>query len=111
MTREDFWDILDAAQSAAAFDRDRLPNALRAELEGLDQDALVTFIRHFHDLRHETFTHELWAAAWIAGGGASDEDFSDFRDWLITQGRAVYEDALHDPQRLLNHFKRSELED
>jgi hypothetical protein len=111
MTRDEFWDILDAATSAAEFDRDRLPDAVRDELEELDEDALLAFIRHFHDLRLEAFTHELLAAAWIAGGGASDEDFSDFRDWLITRGRQPFEDTLRDPQRLLNHFDATELQD
>jgi hypothetical protein len=111
MTRDDFWDILDAAQSDAAFDRARLPDALRAQLEELDEDAVLAFVRHFDDLRHDAYRHEPWAAAWILGGGASDEDFSDFRDWLISQGRQPFDDALRDPERLLNHFDATELQD
>lgn len=109
VTREDFWELIDSARSAAMFDRARLPEALRAELAETDADELLAFIRHFHDLRIEAFRHELWAAAWIAGGGASDDDFSDFRDWLITLGREAFEDALHDPQRILDHAEPADL--
>jgi hypothetical protein len=103
MTREDFWEILDAAQSAAEFDRAALPAALREQLEELDEEGVLAFVRHFHDLRADAYRHELWAAAWIAGGGASDEDFSDFRDWLIALGRQPYEHALRDVESLLDH--------
>ena len=111
MTRDEFWELIDTAQSEAAFDRRNLPAALREQLEVLDEDALLDSIRHFHELRIDAYRHELWAAAWILGGGASDEDFSDFRDWLITHGREAYEDALHDPERLLNHADPAELRD
>jgi hypothetical protein len=108
MTRDDFWEMIDAAQSEAEFDRARLPAALRAQLEDLDEDDVLDFVRHFHDLRLDAYRHELWAAAWIAGGGASDEDFSDFRDWLITQGREVYDDVLHDSERLAKYADPAE---
>ena len=111
MTREAFWEHIDAARSAAMFDRARLPEALRDELAEMAEDELLAFLRHFHDARGEAFRHELWAAAWIAGGGATEEDFSDFRDWLITLGREAFEDALRDPQRLLDHAEPAELED
>ncbi len=33
-------------------------------------------------------------------GGDSDDRFRHFRDWLISEGEAVYEAALADPQSL-----------
>ena len=109
MTREQFWELIDAARAVAMFDRGRLPGALSDELADLDEPELLDFIRHFHDLRVESFRQELHAAAWIAGGGADDDDFSDFRDWLITLGREAFEDALRDPQRLLDHAEPADL--
>ena len=109
MTREEFWELIDAARAIAMFDRARLPGALRDELAAMDEHELLAFVRHFEDLRLESFRHELLAAAWIAGGGASDDDFSDFRDWLITLGRDAFEDALHDPQRILDHAEPADL--
>jgi hypothetical protein len=111
MTRDQFWELIDAARSVAMFDRARLPGALRDELAEMDEDELLAFIRHFQDLRIESFRQDLFAAAWIAGGGASDDDFSDFRDWLITLGREAFEDALHDPQRILDHAEPADLRD
>jgi hypothetical protein len=111
MTREEFWELIDAARAVAMFDRARLPGALRDELAEMDEDELLAFVRHFEDLRAESFRQELFAAAWIAGGGASDDDFSDFRDWLITLGREAFEDVLRDPQRILAHAEPADLRD
>jgi len=111
MPREEFWETIDAARAAAMFHRSRLPAALREELEGRDEEEVLDFIRHFHECRIEAFRWELWAAAWVAGGGAAEEDFSDFRDWLITLGREAFEDVLHDPQRMLDHADPAELSD
>ena len=111
MTREEFWEVLDAAMSAAAFVRADLPAALRDELRERPEEDVLDFIRHFHDARIEAYRWELWGAAWIAGGGASEDDFGDFRDWLISLGREVFEDVLHHPERLLNHADPSELRD
>src|SRR4051794_38723334 len=102
MTREEFWENLDSAMSAAAFDRSRLAESLRDELLERDEDEVLDFVRHFHEARIEAYRWDLWAAAWVAGGGATEQDFSDFRDWLISLGREAYDDVLHDPERLLN---------
>ena len=99
MTREAFWEILDAAMSAAEFDRAALAWALRDELSELSEEEVLDFIRILHDARVEAYRWELWGAAWVAGGGASKEDFSDFRDWLISLGRETFDDALHHPER------------
>ena len=109
MTREEFWELIDAVRSAAMFDRGALPDALREELLGQDEEAVLEFARHFHDLRIEAYRQELWAAAWIAGGGASEEDFSDFRDWLVTLGREAFEAAVHHSEKILDHADPAEL--
>ena len=45
-------------------------------------------------------TPKLCAAASIINYGTSDDRFTDFRAWLVMQGRAVYLAALADPDRL-----------
>lgn len=45
----------------------------------------------------ESYRWDLWAVAYVANGGASDDGFDYFRGWLLTRGRARYEEALRDP--------------
>jgi Protein of unknown function (DUF4240) len=43
---------------------------------------------------------DLWGAAYVIGGGCSDDGFIDFRSWLVAQGPKIYGDALKDPETL-----------
>ncbi len=51
-------------------------------------------------LMAESYRVALWAAAYLANGGCSDDGFDYFRGWLIVQGRDVFEHALADPDTL-----------
>ena len=44
----------------------------------------------------------MWAAGFIINSGCSDDGFTDFRGWLIAQGKAIYESALDDPETLVD---------
>lgn len=46
------------------------------------------------------YTTDLWAAAYLINGGASDDGFYYFRCWLIGMGRDIYGMALADPDTL-----------
>ncbi len=61
---------------------------------------VTSFHRHFDECQDRAYNWELWAAAYIIGGGCSDDAFSDFRSTLISMGRHVFEAALADPEFL-----------
>jgi hypothetical protein len=48
----------------------------------------------------DSYRNLLWAAAYMIGGGCSDDGFDYFRGWLIAQGREVYERIVADPDAL-----------
>ncbi len=43
---------------------------------------------------------DLWGAAYVAEGGASDDGFLYFRIWLVSKGRRNFESVLSDPDSL-----------
>ena len=62
-------------------------------------------VLQFHNLvysyRDAAYKYGLWTAAGIMmEAGCSDDSFSDFRMWLIAQGKEVYLNALKDPDSL-----------
>ncbi len=61
---------------------------------------MLDFARHFEARYNRAYRWDLWGAAWLLLGGASDDAFDYFRCWLIGQGREVFEGALHDPDSL-----------
>ena len=79
---------------------DRKCELLDAELRRLPLEEVRSFHAHFDECKDRAYSWELWAAAYIIGGGCSDDAFSDFRSTLISMGRQTFEQALADPQSL-----------
>ena len=79
---------------------DKKCELLDAELRQLPLDEIRSFRGHFDDCEGRAYNWELWAAAYIIGGGCSDDSFSDFRSTLISMGRQTFERALASPQTL-----------
>ena len=111
MTHDEFWDII--ADSRRDFDPDRrngnmyLHGNMYLQAERLKQlltpmpaDEVQAFDRVFRQLFFDAFKWDLWAAAYIIGGGCCDDSFMDFRFWLISMGREVYEAAMVDAESL-----------
>lgn len=60
----------------------------------------MDFERGRRDRQAESYTGDLWAAAYIINGGCSDDWFEYFRSWLVAQGETVYTNALRAPETL-----------
>ena len=96
---DDFWAaIAPAAQVQGAEARNA---ALAAALSPLDEDALQAFYADFDRTLTRAYRSDLWAAAYAAMGGCSDDGFEYFRCWLISEGRETFEAVLADPSRLI----------
>ncbi|MEU6015579.1 DUF4240 domain-containing protein [Streptomyces sp. NPDC047515] len=100
MDETEFWEIIDSTREAAEGDPEDQADLLVERLIRLDPEAVLDFARHFEARYHRAYRWELWGAAAVLLGGASDDAFDFFRCWLIGQGREVFEGALHDPDSL-----------
>ncbi|MFK4068081.1 DUF4240 domain-containing protein [Streptomyces sp. NPDC029674] len=100
MDETEFWEIVDSTREAAGGDPEDHAELLVERLLQSDPDSVLDFARHFEARYNRAYRWDLWGAAWVLLGGASDDAFDYFRCWLIGQGRAVYEGAVHDPDAL-----------
>ncbi len=100
MTNDAFWEIIGRTKSASAGELEAQLEAIKIELSGLPESEVVEFDRIFGELKDRAYHWDLWGAAYIIGGGCSDDAFMDFRNWLISMGRDVYENALADVETL-----------
>jgi hypothetical protein len=99
--RKCFWDIIDAARKRAAGDQAAQYAALEELLRLLSPDEIALFDAHFTDCMGRADCNEIYAAASIIDGyGLSDDAFTYFLEWLIAQGKAVFEKAIHNPDSL-----------
>ena len=95
-----FWNIVESSKAASGASHDSHVELLAEHLSALSPDEVVAFQRIFDELTDRAYSWDLWGAAYIIGGGCSDDGFIDFRSWLISMGRETYTRALNDPESL-----------
>ncbi|MEU1077720.1 MULTISPECIES: DUF4240 domain-containing protein [unclassified Streptomyces] len=100
MDETEFWELIDSTRADAEGDPEDHAELLVERLLQLDPESVLDFARHFEARYNRAYVWDLWGAAAVLLGGASDDAFDYFRCWLIGQGREVFEGALHDPDRL-----------
>jgi hypothetical protein len=100
MDQELFWDIIDKACRSDPRTVDKWDRRLQTALEKLEQAEIIAWNHIFDRLAARAYTVDLWGAAYLINGGASDDGFYYFRCWLIGMGRDVYEAAVANPDSL-----------
>ena len=94
-----FWDIVDAVRNTSPNPESR-PAILEQHLVRLAATEIQYFDKVYHEQLTKSYRWDLWGAAYIIGGGCSDDGFRYFRDYLISEGREVFERSLSDPDSL-----------
>lgn len=75
-------------------------SAIINELMNLTPKEIVGFNLRTSKLLKDSYSSELWCAAYIMKGGCSDDGFEYFRCWLISKGKEVFYKAIKDPDSL-----------
>ncbi len=116
MNEDTFWKIIRKAchkQSkkcgSIPRDIDDWDERLIEALEKLEPDDIIEWNHIFDRFAAQAYTVNLWGAAYLINGGASDDGFYYFRCWLIGMGKEVYEKALENPDTLANAVDRADL--
>jgi hypothetical protein len=100
MTHEQFWTIIEKACQSDPRSAHEWAERLTDNLAQLPADEIVEWNHIFDRLAAQAYYTDLWAAAYVINGGASDDGFYYFRCWLIGMGRQIYESAIKDPNSL-----------
>lgn len=116
MDIDQFWKLIESSQKK--FDPGRIDGnmerqreELRKLLLELSPEEVIAFHNQFLERMAAAFHWDLWGAAYIIAGGCSDDGFADFRSWLISMGRHVFEGALSNPESLIDVVDRPGVED
>ncbi|GIJ78488.1 Protein of unknown function [Micromonospora phaseoli] len=99
MRTEDFWQLIDRARSGGGEPDDIAVRAV-ALLAERDPEEIVGYAEHQRRVLAASYRVDLWGAAYLINGGASDDGFEYFRGWLMAQGREVFARAVADPDSL-----------
>jgi hypothetical protein len=97
MTLDEFWDHIRATKRK---DPDAHQERLVKRLAKLPVEEILDFGNWWWIVRCEAYSWNLWGAAYIINGGCSDDGFDYFRNWLVLQGRDVFQKAVTNPDSL-----------
>ena len=100
MLKSEFWKLIDESRHEALGDTKLHVATFKSALDDLEPNELVSFGHWFDDYYASADSWELWDAAYLVGGGCSDDSFADFKGWLISRGEKVFEAALANPESL-----------
>lgn len=95
MNIDTFWALIEPGKNAIEPEIE-----IAKQLQSLEPAELEAYQAHFDQFKNQAYRWDLWGAAYMIGGGCSDDSFIDFRYGLIAKGREVYEKALQNPDSL-----------
>ncbi|GAA1381028.1 hypothetical protein GCM10009661_56800 [Catellatospora chokoriensis] len=101
MDADGFWNIVGGARRRCSGDWRGVPAIVIRTLTWLPTSEIADFAQLHDEFEDRAYRYDLWAACMLINEGfGSDDLFLYFRNWLIVQGRDVYEAALADPDSL-----------
>jgi hypothetical protein len=102
MTHDQFWQIINIACQSDIRIANEWDTRLTDALAKLPAEEIIAWNHIFDQLAAQAYRTDLWAAAYLINGGASDDGFYYFRCWLIGMGKQIYNAAVADPNYLAN---------
>ena len=93
----DFWGIID---STAGLPESAQLQRLRTSLESMTPEGIERFQTEFQKQLAQSYSWDLWGAAYLINGGCSDDCFDYFRAWLISRGKRVFVASVKNPDSL-----------
>lgn len=102
------WQLVQETRESAGDDTERQSELLEERLSRLPAQQIVEFQRARHRLDQQAYSWDMWGAAYVIEDGCSEDCFRDFRAYLISLGKEVYERALRDPDSLASVVEDAE---
>lgn len=97
-TESDFWQLVTVADKTA--EPESVTQRLKGLLADLDDEQLVAFDKQFSICMRQSYTWDLFGAAFVMAGCNDEYGFSEFRCWLISRGESVFNTAITNPDSL-----------
>jgi hypothetical protein len=101
-----FWNIVE--KSLKYSNQQDQEKFLINEIEKLTPKEIIGFRLRTDKLLYDTYNSKMWCAGYIMNGGCSDDGFEYFRNWVISRGKVVYENAIQNPDTLISQKDNGE---
>jgi len=104
-----FWTIMD--EIGETTNASRKLATLKTTLNKMTAEEIASFQHALESELAAAYSWDLWGAAYVINGGCSDDCFEYFRQWLISQGQSVFEQAKSNPDALADLIDWQSIED
>jgi uncharacterized protein YdeI (BOF family) len=102
MDTTEFWKLIEQSRYNSNGDVDKQAEILVNILTTLSLEEILDYQRIFDELEAAAQQYDLIEIADVIYGGIGDSGWKDFTAWLIGQGKTVYENAIDDPESLVD---------
>lgn len=96
-----YWSIIDQSLRNS-HNQDEQATFLVKAIGQLTPKQIIGFRLRTDKLLYDTYTADMWCAAYIMNQGCSDDSFEYFRNWVISRGKSVYYAAKENPDNLIS---------
>lgn len=101
MNAATFWKMIEDARKDADGDIEKQTELLVEALSKESDEDIIEFNHIMQNMMDRAYRGNLWDACVFIHCGCADDDFEDFRAWLIAQGEGIFEKAIKDPESLV----------
>lgn len=110
MDDDEFWQIIDRTKESSDGSVEEQSDLLRDVLGELPVEEVVAFNRRMVAANRRLDGWAYRGAATVMLGACGDDSFTDFRSWVISQGRQTYLRFVDDPDSIVDAGLRDEEE-
>lgn len=100
MIEREFWAVVEGCRADSGGGFAEQVRLLHERLSALAPEEILSFSGHWYEANEKAFTWPVWDAACLLLGWVGDDSFMDFRGWLISHGRTVFERVVADPDSI-----------
>lgn len=101
MNEEQYWAIIEASLENSK-DQSEQSEYIAKVLEKMTLEEIIGFDLTMNHLTNQIYSSHMWCAGFIMNKGYFDDAFGDFRDWVVSRGKAVYYSAKDNPDTLIS---------
>jgi hypothetical protein len=102
MDIQKFWKMIETAREAANGNIETQLELLVGSLSKESDEDIIRFDQILRDMIARAYRANLRDACDFINCWCSDEEFSDFRAWLVAQGEDIFERAIENPDSLVD---------
>lgn len=101
-----FWKLIDLGVKKGKNDERLVSEEVYKVLRFYSPKEIIGYAKRLFLLKNEAHISNFWAAAYLLQGGCTDDDFIDFKDWVVSLGKTAFDKSLKDPDFLLKPWQK-----